>query len=35
LELISKNEVETQEDLVRLLIQNGFNVTQPTTIGEH
>lgn len=30
LEVISKNEVETQEDLVRLLIQNGFNVTQAT-----
>jgi len=30
LEIIDKNEVETQEDLVRLLNQNGFNVTQAT-----
>lgn len=30
LDIINKNEVETQEDLVRLLIQSGFNVTQAT-----
>ena len=30
LEIIGKNEVETQEDLVRLLVQSGFNVTQAT-----
>lgn len=30
LELIGKNEVETQEDLVRLLNLSGFNVTQAT-----
>jgi len=30
LEIIAKNEVETQEDLVSLLNQSGFNVTQAT-----
>lgn len=30
LELIAKNEVETQEELVRLLVGNGFNITQAT-----
>ncbi len=30
LELIQKNEVETQEELSQLLIKNGYNVTQAT-----
>lgn len=30
LEIISRNEVETQEELVGLLNQSGFNVTQAT-----
>lgn len=29
-EIISKNEVETQDDLVALLRKEGFNVTQAT-----
>ncbi|MEG1559600.1 MAG: arginine repressor [Clostridia bacterium] len=28
--LIEQNEIETQEDLLGLLIENGFNVTQAT-----
>ena len=30
LELVEKNEIETQEELVRKLNENGFNVTQAT-----
>ncbi len=30
LELIHKQEVETQEELAKLLIKNGYNVTQAT-----
>ena len=30
LEMIEKNEVETQDELVRLLNRNGFQVTQAT-----
>ena len=30
IEIISKKDVETQEDLVRLLLQAGFQVTQAT-----
>ena len=30
LDIISKKEIETQEDLVRELMNNGFNVTQAT-----
>lgn len=30
LEIISENDVETQEDLLNLLFKSGFNVTQAT-----
>lgn len=30
LELISKNNIETQEELARLLVESGFDVTQAT-----
>lgn len=30
LEIISKNNVETQEELARLLVESGFDVTQAT-----
>lgn len=30
LELVSKNEIETQEELTDLLVKEGFNVTQAT-----
>ena len=30
LDLISKNDIETQEDLLELLKKSGYNVTQAT-----
>ena len=30
LEIINKNEVETQDDLIAMLIEEGYNVTQAT-----